>query len=187
MTTTARVALGSQESSGARKIMVASAIAAVTAEASWLMPPTARTTAVWEVPPPAGMLPQKAPPRFASPVATSSRFGLISGSSLPTKARPAAMVSVKLISAIPAAPGSNCMTRVGSGIVRPGSPVGMAPTMATPVSFRFQPHTRAMPIPTPSRGAGEWGKRRSTNTSTARVARATPRVSQEVWGNAWPR
>ncbi|MNE33712.1 hypothetical protein D3C80_1273990 [compost metagenome] len=164
--------------------MVASAIAAVTAEAHWLRPPTERTTAVWEVPPPAGMLPQKAPPRLASPVATSSRFGLISGSPLPTKARPAAMVSVKLISAMPAAPGNSCNTRVRSGIVRAGRPVGMLPTMATPASFRPNPHTRAMPMPTPSKGAGEWGKRHSMNTSTTRVTRATTRVSQELWGRA---
>ncbi|MNR30580.1 hypothetical protein D3C85_1480460 [compost metagenome] len=120
-------------------------------------------------------------------MATSSRFGLISGSPSPTKARPAAMVSVKLISAIPAAPGSSCSTSSRSGIVRLGRPVGMAPTMATPASFKPQPHTSAMPMPTPSKGAGECGKRHSMNTSTTRVTRATPSVSQEVSGKACPR
>ena len=59
---------------GARNSMVASAAPAVTSEASCDCPPAARTTAVCEVPPPAGMMPNKAPPRFAAPVASNSRF-----------------------------------------------------------------------------------------------------------------
>ena len=41
--------------------MVAAAAAAVTSEAFCVRPPTARTTAVCEVPPPAGIAPNKAP------------------------------------------------------------------------------------------------------------------------------
>ena len=87
--------------------MVATAVPAVTKDAFCDWPPAERTTAVCDVPPPAGIAPSRAPPRLAAPVATSSRFALTGGSAGPAKARLAAMVSVKLMSAIPSAPGSN--------------------------------------------------------------------------------
>jgi hypothetical protein len=71
ITTAASTALGSSQSSGARKSMVASAIAAGTSEAFCDRPPTARTTEVCEVP--AGIAPTRAPPRLAALVASSSR------------------------------------------------------------------------------------------------------------------
>ena len=108
MTTAASVAFGIRPSIGASSSMVASAAPAVTSDAFCDRPPAARTTAVCDVPPPAGIAPNSAPPRLAAPVATSSRFALIGGSSGRAKARPAAIVSVKLISAIPSAPGTSC-------------------------------------------------------------------------------
>ena len=73
-------ACGSSPSSGARTSIVAAEAAAVTSDAFCVRPPTARTTAVCDVPPPAGMAPKKAPARLAAPVASSSRFGSIGGS-----------------------------------------------------------------------------------------------------------
>ena len=86
--------------------MVVSAAVPVTREALCEWPSAARTTAVCEVPPPAGIAPSNAPPTFANPVATNSRLALIDGSVGRAKARPAAIVSVKLISAMP-----NCARR----------------------------------------------------------------------------
>ena len=48
------------------------------------------------------------------------------------KARPAAIVSVKLINAMPSAPGKSCWTRPRLGRVIGGSDRGMNPTVATP-------------------------------------------------------
>ena len=52
----------------------------MTSDAFCVRPPTARTTAVCDVPPPAGMAPKKAPDRLAAPVARSSRSARIGGS-----------------------------------------------------------------------------------------------------------
>ena len=84
--------------------IVASAAAAVTSEAFWDRPPAVRTTAVCEVPPPAGVAPRSAP-ILAAPVATSSRFGLIGPSVGRAKARPAAIVWVSSSGRFRARPG----------------------------------------------------------------------------------
>ena len=57
--------------------------------------PAKRFTAVWLVSPPPGIAPRSAPPTFASPVASNSLLACGEGSSLRTKAHPAAIVSVK--------------------------------------------------------------------------------------------
>ena len=106
MTIAARVAFGNKPRIGANSSMVATAAAAVTSDAFCDRPPTERTTAVCEVPPPAGIAPSNAPPRLAAPVAINSRLALIGGSVGRAKARPAAIVSVKLMSAMPSAPGA---------------------------------------------------------------------------------
>ena len=170
MTTAASVAFGIRPSSGASSSMVASAAPAVTSEAFCDCPPAARTTAVCEVPPPAGIAPSSAPPRLAAPVAISSRLALIGGSAGRAKARPAAIVSVKLISAIPSAPGSSCSTSDRSGIVSAGRPCGIRPTIDTPCAFSPKNHAAAMPPPTATSGAGECGHRRSMPISTTNVA-----------------
>ena len=61
---------------------------------------------------------RRAPPTaFARPVASSSRFGRSGGSSGLAKARAAAIVSVKLMSAMPSAAGQSRATSGRSGIV----------------------------------------------------------------------
>lgn len=182
ITTAARVAWGSSPSSGASSSMVSAAIAAVTSDAVWERPPACRTTAVCEVPPPAGMAPNSAPPRLAAPVAISSRLASITGSSRPAKARPAAIVSVKLISAMPSAPGRSCSTSARSGSVSEGRPCGITPTVETPRPSRPSSHAAAMPPPTATSGAGECGHRRSMPNSTSRVAPATATVRSEASG-----
>ena len=182
MTTAARVACGIRPSNGASSSMVANAAPAVTSDAFCDCPPTERTTAVCEVPPPAGIAPSSAPPRLAAPVAISSRFASIGGSPGRAKARPAAIVSVKLISAIPSAPGANCWISERSGNVSAGKPCGIRPTVETPSACRPKNHDAAMAPPTATRGAGECGQRRSMPISTANVAAATASVISEVSG-----
>jgi hypothetical protein len=105
MTIAASVACGIIPIGRASSSIVARVAAAVTTADTWLRAPAKRFTAVWLVPPPAGMAPSTAPQTFATPVASSSRFACSGGSSLRANARPAAMVSVKLISAMPSAAG----------------------------------------------------------------------------------
>ena len=117
---------------GASSSIVSSVAAAVTSPASCVRAPARRFTAVCEVPPPAGIAPRNAPPAFARPVASSSRFACGVGSPLSANARPAAIVSVKLISAMPRAAGQSCAISARFGSVSDGSPVGTWPTVATP-------------------------------------------------------
>ena len=163
--------------------MVATATPAVTREAFCEWPPAARTTAVCEVPPPAGIAPHSAPARLAAPVATSSRFALIGGSAGAANARPAAIVSVKLINAMPSAPGNSCCSSDTSGNVSDGSPCGMAPTVDTPSAAKPNHHDAAMPAASATSDAGERGHQRSIPISTASVATPTASVSGDVDGN----
>jgi len=162
--------------------MVAAAAAAVTSDDFCVLPPTARTTAVCEVPPPAGMAPRKAPHRLAAPLANSSRSALIGGSDDAAKALPAAIVSVKLIKAMPSAPGSNWCTRPKSGRVIDGNPCGITPTVATPAAFNAKNHDAAIPPAMAASGAGEWGSNFSKETSKSSVAMVTARVVIDVPG-----
>ena len=111
--------------------------AAVTSSAIWVHAPARRLTAVCVVPPPPGIAPRNAPPALANPVASSSRFACGVGSSFRANARPAAMVSVKLIRAMPSAPGQSFPASERAGTVREGSPCGMWPTRATPCACRL--------------------------------------------------
>ena len=124
---------------------------------------------------------------LAAPVATSSRLALIGGSDDVAKARPAAMVSVKLISAMPSAPGTRLAISPGSGSVTAGRPCGIRPTMPTPCACRPSNHDAAMPPATATSGAGECGHKRSMPISTAKVASASINVSPEVWGRCCTR
>ena len=117
---------------GARKSIVISVAVAVTNPASCVRAPAKRFTAVCDVPPPAGIEPSSAPPAFATPVASNSRFGCGMGSPDRANARPAATVSVKLMSAMPSAAGHNPATSARSGMVGDGRPVGTWPTVLTP-------------------------------------------------------
>ena len=87
--------------------MVSSVMAAVTSPDTWVRAPTMRFTAVWLMPPPAGIDPNNAPAAFAAPVASSSVLGRGAGSPGATNARPTAAVSVKLMSAMPSAAGQS--------------------------------------------------------------------------------
>ena len=163
--------------------MVASAAPAVT-ERGQLRPPAARRAR-----PPSARCRRRpawrrtsAPPRFAAPVASNSRFALTGGSSARAKARPAAIDSVKLIKAIPSAPGSSRATSAGSGRVSDGKPCGIRPTIETPIFSSPRNHAAAMPPATATSGAGECGHSRSIAISTAKVARATASVIVEVSG-----
>ncbi len=184
MTIAASVACGSRPSSGASSHIVASAAAAVTSDARCERPPTERTTAVCEVPPPAGIAPSNAPPRLAAPVATSSRLASTGGSCGSAKARAAAMLSVKLISAMPRAPGSSAWISAASGQVSAGRPRGIAPTTATPAVCRPNSHDAPMARPTASSGAAECGFQRSSSTSSAKLAPATASVSHDIAGSS---
>ncbi len=103
------------------------------------------------------------------------------------KARPAAIVSVKLISAIPSAPGANCATSERSGRVSDGNPGGIRPTVETPNPASPKNQDAAMPPPTATNGAGEWGHSRSMAISTTNVATASASVIIDVSGMCWTR
>ena len=89
---------------------------------------------------------------------------------------------MKLISAIPSAPGTSCSISARSGSVSDGKPCGIRPTVETPSACRPKNHDAAMPPPTATSGAGECGHSRSMPISTANVAAATASVISEVSG-----
>ena len=184
MTIIASVAFGSRPSSGARKSMVASAAPAVTSEAFCVRPPAARTTAVWDVPPPDGIAPDSAPARLLAPTATSSRLASTGGSPGPANARPAAIVSVKLISAIPAAAGSELHgeREVGQRD-RARDPAECGRRSRRRALRGRATHAAAIPTPTATSGAGERGQRRSIATRMTSVATATASVSKRGLGD----
>ena len=130
ITTPASVACGIRPTTGARNSSVASATPAVTRAATCVRAPAFRFTAVCEVPPPPGIAPKRPPSRFAAPVATSSWFGSGRGSPGAANARPAAIVSVKLMSAIATAAGQSASSSDSSGRTNGGRPLGMCPTTA---------------------------------------------------------
>ena len=166
--------------SGARRNIVASVPAAVTISASCVRAPARRLTAVWDVPPPEGMAPRRAPAAFPSPVASSSRLALGGGSSVRAKARPAATVSVKLIRAMPMAPDQRASDIEKSGSVSEEKPFGMWPTTSTPRAFSPSRPAPAMPAATATSGAGTRGKKCSRPTRIAIMATATASVTTDV-------
>jgi len=180
MTTAASVASGISAMTPESRIIVTSVPPAVTSSESCVRAPAWRFTAVWVVPPPAGMAPSRAPPTFASPVANNSRFAFVAGSSARAKARPAAIVSVKLINAIATAPSQSCLTREVSGKVKEGRPRGMCPTSSTPRVCSPRKADPAIPTATATSGAGAWGKKRSIPTRIAIMTSPTARVGSDV-------
>ena len=103
----ASTACGMRPSSGASSSIVISVMAAVVRPEICVRAPVMRLTAVWLMPPPAGIDPNNAPAAFAIPVAKSSALGRGAGSSVLANARPTAAVSVKLMSAMPSAAGQS--------------------------------------------------------------------------------
>jgi len=89
----------------------------------------------------------------------SSRFALIGASVRKAKARPDAIDSVKLISAIPTAAGNNCVIKARSGSVSDGNPFGTNPTIETHWGSSPSSEAATIPPPTATRGAGECGQR----------------------------
>ncbi|MNG20153.1 hypothetical protein D3C84_1043800 [compost metagenome] len=98
------------------------------------------------------------------------------------KARAAAMVSVKLISAMPVAAGQSSSTSCRSGSVSAGNPVGTVPTAAIPKRSRPNKPMPAIPTPTAISGAGTRGAKlfRSTSNATMPAPKAT--VGSEACG-----
>ena len=154
----------------------------MTSSANCVRAPARRLTAVCEVPPPDGMAPRSAPPAFASPVAANSWFGRRCGSSLVAKARPAAIVSVKLISAMPRAPGQSCATSEKSGKVKDGRPRGISPTVSTPWACNPNRRTLAIAMATTISGAGARGKKCSSPINRRIMTIPTARVGSDVSG-----
>ncbi len=182
MTTAARVAWGMRPIQGARKSIVRRVTAAVTSSATCVRAPARRLTAVWDVPPPAGMAPKKAPPALARPVARSSRLGLSSGSSVRANARPAAIVSVKLMRAMPRAPGQSRPASERSGSTGDGRPAAIFPMASTPRASSPRRAIAAIPAATTTSGAGTLGRKCSNARSSAMVPTPTRSVGQEVSG-----
>src|SRR6516165_3759427 len=135
-----------------------------------------------DVPPPAGIAPNAAPPKFARPVASNSRLGRGGGSWSATNARPAAIVSVKLISAIPSADGQRCSNSEKSGIVNDGKPSGIRPTPCTPWAPSPRNAKAAIPAPTAISGAGPRGNNRSIPSNIAIVNNPTAKVINDKFG-----
>ena len=90
---------------------------------------------------------------------------------------------MKLISAMPSAPGTSCSTSARSGSVSDGKPCGIRPTVETPSACRPKNHDAAMPPPTATSGAGECGHRALHADQHERTSRRPPRASiSEVSG-----
>ena len=131
------------------------------------LPPAARTTPVCEVPPPAGIAPSKRAADIGDACRDQFAIGIDRRIDR-RKARPAAMLSVKLISAMPSAPGSSVLDQRG---------IGQRDARAVPaecIPRRRRPGRRGRgaeaakmaPARTNS-GAGECGCRRSSPISTS--------------------
>ena len=182
MTTAARVACGISPMRGARRSIVSSAAAAVTISANCVRAPASRFTAVCEVPPPDGMAPSIAPHAFPSPVASNSRFGRRGGSPLLAKARPAATVSVKLISAMPTAPAQSSgqvRSPVGSKTGGPGESGRPIPDRGACNPSRL---TAAIPAATTINGAGAFGIKCSNPINIRIMTMPKISVGTEVCG-----
>jgi hypothetical protein len=162
--------------------VVTRAIAAVTISANCVRAPAWTLTAVCVVPPPAGIAPTNAPPILPSPVASSSLFARGADSSFRAQALPAASVSVKLIKAIPSAPGHSMVTKERSGLTSEGSPRGMWPTSSIPRPCRFSKHELAIAAPAAISGAGTFGMKRSMLIRNTIVATPMASVANDVLG-----
>ena len=182
MTTAASTAFGISAISGASSSRVASAAAAVTSSANCVRAPALRFTAVCDVPPPAGIAPNSPPPTFASPIASSSRFARGRGSSAAENARAAAMLSVKLMSAMPTAAGQSSATSASCGQTQLGSPRGTLPIVVMPALGRSSKPQIAMPAATAISGAGARGAKRSSANSRTTIPTENARVSNDVCG-----
>ncbi len=171
--------------SGPRKTSVASASAAVKSSAHCVRAPALRLTAVWVVPPPHGMAPANAPASEAAPVASSSRFAPGRASPCPVKARPAAIDSVKLMRAMPAAAGHSASARSRRGRSN-ASPPCTSPTVSTPIAFRPRSAEAAIASAMPMSGAGARGAQRRPARMIARTASPVANVASDSCGSSRP-
>ena len=167
-------------SAGARKRRVARAPSEATAPQSGLLAPALSLTADCDVPPPAGIPPKRPPTTFAAPSATSSPSASGWGSPLRRNARPIATVSMKLMSAIPTAPGQSSWASDGTGAVKGGNPAGTFPTVATPRAARPRTLDAAMPSATATSGAGSRGATHSRRKIRARSPPPTRSVGRDA-------
>ena len=112
MTTPASTACGMSPMSGASSSMVSSVIVAVTRPAICVRAPVMRLTAVWDMPPPAGIEPRNAPGDVRQRRWRAIRdWAAAAVRRFATNARPAAAVSAKLMSAMPSAPAHSSLAR----------------------------------------------------------------------------
>jgi len=128
------------------------------------------------------MPPTRPPAALATPVANNSWLAPGLGSPVLANARPAAMDSVKLISAMPRAAGHIRANSDWSGSTHDGRPDGIVPTRATPAARRSNRPDAATATPTATSGAGTRGTSFGSATIIAIVAAATARVTSEVSG-----
>jgi hypothetical protein len=121
---------------------------------------------------------------FAAPVASNSPLARSGGSSVRAKARPTAMVSVKLMSAMPSAPGHMAWASERSGKRNDGRPDGTAPTTDTPLLCSAHAAVAPMAAPSTINGAGSFGRNFLMNASAAMVPSPTTAVIKIAWGMA---
>jgi hypothetical protein len=99
------------------------------------------------------------------------------------KARPAAIDSVKLMSAMPTAAGHNPAITSSRGQASEGRPRGTPPTTSTPAACSPSTAEVAIEAPTASRGAGDFGSRRSRPKTSASTPSETSTVAMDDAGS----
>src|SRR6185436_10376076 len=182
MTTPARAAFGINAITGDRNSAASTATRALVMQDTCVRAPVPRFVAVCEAPPPDGSAPRNPPTTLPAPVANNSMLGFNGGSSERAKARPTAIVSVKLMSAIPSAPGHMACANDRSGSLNDGNPDGTAPTTETPLLCRLHTPAATMAAPSTIRGAGHLGSAFLISASTAIEPRPITAVIRIVFG-----
>ena len=97
-----------------------------------------RLTAVCDVPPPAGIAPNKAPPALRDAGRQQLAVGRSDGLAARGERAAAAIVSVKLIRAMPSAPGHSCRHERRSGRTATRQAARNRPTVSTPCALQAE-------------------------------------------------
>ncbi len=188
MTTAASAACGISATTGARKSSVASTAAAVDQPGDLRARSGGAVDRGLRRPAADGMLWKALPTTLASPMATSSRFGVGNGSPARTNARPAAIVSTKLISAMPTAAGQSVAARRTSrqGERRESRLDPADESRRRAARERRTPLPRSPPPPPPGAPA-HLGRNRSRPTMSPSNAAPRASVTPEVSGTCCTR
>src|SRR6185436_17625615 len=184
MTTPASAALGINAITGDRNSAASTATSALVMQDNCVRAPVPRFVAVCEAPPPDGNAPRNPPTTLPAPVANNSTLGLSGGSSERANARLTAIVSVKLMSAIPSAPGHMASAIDRSGRRKDGNPEGTAPTNETPLLCSAQIPAAAIAAPSTISGAGHFGRNFLMSASTTMEPTPITAVISIVFGSA---